>query len=159
MTKTATLRALAASLSAIVGSAHAVSLNPNGIGQVLLYPYYTVNAGQQTLLTVANTSSVGKVVKLRFLEAYNGRTVLDYNVFLSAHDVYSAVVFKLSDAGLPGSGAAVASNDNTCAAPQLPQGPLPNGAHYQQFLPYAYTGSGTDTGPTDDASATKAISN
>jgi len=151
MTQTATLRVLAASLSAIVGSAHAVSLNPNGIGQVLLYPYYTVNAGQQTLVTVANTSSVGKVVKLRFLEAYNGRTVLDYNVFLSPHDVYTGVVFKLSDAGLPGSGAAIFSSDHTCTAPQLPQGPLPNGAHYQQFLPYAYTGSGSDTGPTDDA--------
>ena len=151
MTKTATSRALAASLSAIVGSAHAVSLNPNGMGQVLLYPYYTVNAGQQTLLTIANTASVGKVVKLRFLEAYNGRTVLDYNVFLSPHDVYSTVVFKLSDAGLSGSGAAIFSDDHTCTAPQLAQGPLPNGAHYQQFLPYAYTGSGTDTGPTSDA--------
>ena len=38
------------------GAAQAVNLNPDGLGQVLLYPYYTVNAGQGTLLSVVNTT-------------------------------------------------------------------------------------------------------
>ena len=37
---------------AAMGSAQAVNLDINGRGQVLLYPYYTVNKGQQTLISV-----------------------------------------------------------------------------------------------------------
>ena len=39
----------------VTGAAQAVNLNPDGLGQVLIYPYYTVNAGQQTLLSLVNT--------------------------------------------------------------------------------------------------------
>jgi hypothetical protein len=145
----ARLASLALGLAA-AGSASAVNLSPNGMGQVLIYPYYTVNAGQQTLLTVVNTSPFGKVVKVRFREAYNGREVLDFNLFLSPNDVWSANVFSLSDAGLAGSGAAMFTPDNSCMAPQLAQGPLANGLHYQQFLGYGYAGSNTDSGPTSD---------
>ncbi|HET8943027.1 MAG TPA: cell surface protein, partial [Rudaea sp.] len=73
--------------------ARAVYLNPRGMGQVLLYPYYTVNAHQNTLLSVINASDVGKVVHVRFREGYNGRDVLDFNVFLSPYDVWTAAVF------------------------------------------------------------------
>ena len=151
MNKTVVLCTFAAILAANADSARAVSLNANGMGQVLVYPYYTVNAGQQTLLTVVNTSGVGKAVKVRFLEAHNGRTVLLFNLFLSRHDIWSAALFKLSDAGLSGDGAAILSNDNSCTAPQLQQGPLSNGSHYQQFLNFAYSGSNSDTGPADDS--------
>jgi len=149
--KIATLCTLAVSLAASADAARAVSLNANGLGQVLIYPYYTVNAGQQTLLTIVNASDAGKMVQVSFREAYNGRVVLDFDVFLSRHDVWTAAVFKLSDAGLPGTGAAILSNDNTCTAPQLPQGPLPNGSRYQQFLNSSYTHGLSDTGPTDDS--------
>ena len=76
--------------------AGAVNLNPDGLGQVLLYPYYTVNGGQQTVLSVINTTAVGKAVKVRFLEGYNSREVLDFNLFLSEFDVWTASVFALS---------------------------------------------------------------
>src|SRR3954470_21974481 len=109
MNKSATLCTFLAMLAASAGCAHAVSLNANGMGQVLIYPYYTVNAGQQTLLTVVNTSGAGKALKVRFLEARNGRTVLDFHLFLSARDIWSAAAFKVSDAGLPGTGAAILS--------------------------------------------------
>jgi hypothetical protein len=143
------LASLALGLAA-AGSASAVNLSQNGMGQVLIYPYYTVNAGQQTLLTIVNTSEVGKVVKVRLREAYNGREVLDFNVFLSPDDVWTANVFSLADAGLAGSGAAIFTADNSCMAPQLTQGPLANGVHYQQFLDYAYIGSNADSGPAGD---------
>src|SRR5262249_16644110 len=115
-------------LAASLGSAHAVNLSTNGMGQVLLYPYYTVNAGQQTLLTIANSTDVGKAVRVRFLEGYNGRSVLEFNLFLASNDTWTANVFKLSDAGVAGSGAGIFTHDNSCIAPRFTQGPLPNDA-------------------------------
>jgi hypothetical protein len=139
-----------AGVAGIANMASAVNLNPDGLGQVLLYPYYTVNAGQGTLLSVVNTTGVGKVVKVRFLEGYNSREVLDFNLFLSRYDVWTANVFKLSDAGQGGDGAAIFSSDNSCTAPLFGEGPLGNGFGYQQFLHYAYTGSYADGGPSGD---------
>jgi len=140
-----------AGVAGIANMASAVNLNPDGLGQVLLYPYYTVNAHQQTLLSVVNTDTVnGKAVKVRFLEGYNSREVLDFNLFLSPADVWTAGIFSLSDAGVTGTGAGIFTFDNSCTAPAFPEGPLSNGAHYQHFLNYAYSGSNSDTGPTTD---------
>ena len=55
--------AIAAALLAST-SAQAVSLNARGVGQVLLYPYYTVNKGQDTLISIVNTSAMGKVFEI-----------------------------------------------------------------------------------------------
>ena len=140
-----------AGVAGIANMASAVNLTPDGLGQVLLYPYYTVNGGQQTLLSVVNTDTVnGKAVKVRFLEGYNSREVLDFNLFLSPADVWVANVFALSDAGISGDGAAIFTPDKSCTAPAFPEGPLSNGFTYQHFLNYAYTGSNSDTGPTGD---------
>src|SRR5262244_4289279 len=98
-------------------TAQAVNLNPDGLGQVLLYPYYTVNNDQNTLLSVVNTTSVGKAVKVRFLEAYNSREVLDFNLYLSPFDVWVAAVAE-NGAG----GASVFTNDNSCTVPVIPTG-------------------------------------
>lgn len=142
--------AILAGFLGFANDSSAVNLNPHGLGQVLIYPYYTVEAGQQTLLSVANTTSIGKAVKVRFLEAYNGREVLIFNLFLSSYDVWTAEIFALSDAGLPGNAAAIFTADNSCTAPSFTQGPLANGLRYQAFLPYAFVDANTDTGPTTD---------
>ena len=138
-------------VAGIANMASAVNLNPDGLGQVLLYPYYTVNGHQQTLLSVVNTDTVnGKAVKVRFLEGYNSREVLDFNLFLSPADVWTANVFALADAGISGDGAAIFTTDKTCTAPSFTEGPLSNGSSYQHFLNYAYSGTNSDTGPTTD---------
>jgi hypothetical protein len=140
-----------AGVAGIANMASAVNLNPDGLGQVLLYPYYTVNGGQQTLLSVVNTDTVnGKAVKVRFLEGYNSREVLDFNLFLSPADVWTANVFALADAGLTGTGAAIFTTDKSCTAPAFTSTAAGVPAGYQAFLSYAYTGSNTDTGPTTD---------
>jgi hypothetical protein len=139
-----------AGVAGIANMASAVNLNPDGLGQVLLYPYYTVNSGQQTLLSVVNTTAVGKAVKVRFLEGYNSREVLDFNLFLSRFDVWTATVFSLSDAGISGDGAAIFTTDKSCTAPPFTQGTLSNGAGYQQFFNFAYNAPTSDTGPTGD---------
>ena len=153
MNRNSLTTAVVAGIAGVVGianMANAVNLNPDGLGQVLLYPYYTVNAGQQTLLSVVNTTSNGKAVKVRFLEGYNSREVLDFNLFLSPYDVWTSTVFKLSDGGVAGDGAGIFTTDNSCIAPKFATtgGSVP--AAYQAFLHYGYTGSYSDGGPTGD---------
>ncbi|GAA0714178.1 hypothetical protein [Dokdonella soli] len=130
--------ALAMAAACLAGTAHAVSLNPKGLGQVLIYPYYTVNKNQDTLVSVVNTSGIGKMVKVLFLEGYNGREVLNFNLYLSPHDVWTARVSQVSDAG----GAAVFTRDHSCTYP--PAG--------YSFRASAYAGGSVfpaDGGPTD----------
>ena len=134
-----------AGVAGFAGLANAVDLNPDGLGQVLIYPYYTVNKGQSTAFSVVNTDSVnGKAVKVRFLEGYNSREVLDFNLFLSPNDVWTAVITQTGDAG----GAQVATADHSCTTPSVASlGPVP-------FSSAAYDGqSGSpfpaDGGPTD----------
>ena len=144
--------ALACASCCCAHDAGAVNLNPNGTGQVLIYPYYTVNVGQQTQVSVVNTTLVGKVVKVRFREAYNGRAVLDFNLYLSPYDVWTANVFALSDAGVAGDFAGLFTLDTSCTDPPLNgSGSLVNGAGYLRFTNANYTGAAADTGPSSDS--------
>jgi len=59
----------------------AVRVNPQGIGEVLLVPYYTVNNGLNTTVAVTNTSEDVKAIKLNIREGLNGHSVLNYNVY------------------------------------------------------------------------------
>ena len=77
------------------GAAQAVNVNPDGLGQALIYPYYTTqgtNAPYNSLLSVVNSTNSGKVVKVRFLEGRNSKEVLDFNLWLSPKDVWTAAV-------------------------------------------------------------------
>ena len=47
----------------------AMTLSPGGSGQVLLFPYYTVNKQQQTLLNVVNRTANGKAPNGLFVTA------------------------------------------------------------------------------------------
>ena len=100
----------------VAGTAQAVHLNPDGHGQVLLYPYYTVQNGFDTYVHVVNTSSTEvKAVKVRFLEGKNSREVLDFNLYLSPRDEWTGAITRTE------AGAGVTSNDTSCIAPrQLP---------------------------------------
>jgi len=97
-------------------SASAVSLNPRGVGQVLIYPYYTVNKGQDTLISVVNASAISKAVQVRLLEGYNGRSVLAFELYLSPHDVWTASIGQVSDDG----GAMLKTSDASCTNPAIP---------------------------------------
>ena len=138
-----------AGVAGFAGLANAVHLNPDGIGQVLLYPYYTVNNHQQTLLSVVNTTDIAKAVKVRFLEGYNSREVLDFNLFLSKYDVWTATVFALSDDGKPSDGAAILTRDKSCTAPLFSEEGTntSGGTPYVAFREFAYAPPFGDGGP------------
>ncbi len=123
---TAAVLAGLAGAAGIVGSAQAVNINPDGLGQVLIYPYYTINGGNITVLSVVNTSEDAKAVKVRFLEGENSREVLDFNLYMSAYDVWTAALFD--DAGTP----TMVTTDTTCTVPYI----YGTGG-VQEFLPWA----------------------
>ena len=123
---TAAVLAGLAGAAGIVGSAQAVNINPDGLGQVLIYPYYTTNGGNQTLLSVVNTSEEAKAVKVRFMEGENSREVLDFNLYMSAYDVWTAAIYD--DAGTP----TLITTDKSCTVPTI---------SVEAFLPYRLTDS------------------
>jgi hypothetical protein len=81
------------------GAAVNLKSTVDGIGHFLLVPYYTVQAGNATMINVVNTDTTnGKAVKVRFRGAANSDDVFDFQVFLSPGDVWSGKVY-LNDAG------------------------------------------------------------
>src|SRR5215210_3391710 len=123
--KTKSLYAALAGASALgaTGAAQAVNLNPDGLGQVLIYPYYTTRADTagntyNSLLSVVNSTSSAKAVKVRVLEGKNSREVLDFNLFLSAYDVWTAAILPSTS----GAGARIATADRSCTLPAIPSG-------------------------------------
>ena len=104
-----------AGVAGIASVANAVNLNPDGLGQVLIYPYYTVNGGNSTLVSVVNTTGFGKAVKVRFVEGRNSREVLDFNLYLSPYDVWTGAVYEI--AGI--TPAVLSTNDNSCTVPNI----------------------------------------
>ena len=122
-----------AGIAGLAGMANAVNLNPDGLGQVLLYPYYTVNSQNDTLLSIVNTTNQGKAVKIRFLEALNSAEVLDFNLYLSPFDVWTASV--VSTAG----GASLRTTDTSCTVPNnVGRG------EGTAFLPYEFQSNSPD---------------
>src|SRR5580765_5218653 len=120
-----------------VGAAQAVNLNPDGLGQVLIYPYYTTRtspAGNvyNSLLSVVNSTASVKAVKVRFLEGKNSREVLDFNLFLSPKDVWTAGIVPFA----VGNGAGIITADQSCTLPAIP--PIVGKA----FVNFAYSGDG-----------------
>jgi len=126
----------------VTTAADAVNVNPNGLGQVLIYPYYTVNSDSagnayNSLLSVVNTTTSAKAVKVRFLEGKNSREVLDFNLFLSKKDVWTAAIVPNSAGG-----GSVVSFDKSCTIPDNSAFAPPG----QPFVNFAYTGSQDDKG-------------
>ena len=144
---TAAVLAGLAGAAGIVGTAsasHGMFLNPDGLGQVLIYPYYTANAGNATLMSVVNTTAHAKAVKVRFKEGENSREVLDFNLYLSQYDVWTAAV--INDGGTP----TLIIPDNTCTVPYLYLNDSDgDGAGEQAFLDFDYTGDNADGGSSD----------
>jgi len=77
---------------------------------------------------------------VRFTEGQNTREVLDFNLYMSAYDVWTAAVYMNAD-GVP----SLLTNDTSCTVPYLYE------MGEQEFLPYALT----DGGSTDISRATE----
>lgn len=98
--------------------AHAVHVNAKGLGQALIYPYYTVRSDNgnayNTYLSIVNTTPATKALRVRFRESKNGRSVLDFNVYLARNDMWTGAIVP------EGEGARLISNDKSCTTPTVP---------------------------------------
>ena len=160
---TAAVLAGLAGAAGLAGTAQAVNLNPDGLGQVLIYPYYSANGGNTTLMSVVNTTDNAKAVKVRYQEGFNSREVLDFNLYLSHHDVWVAAIANGAPApDYPGTAydtdTILIIPDDSCTVPYLYedyQVELATGglAGIQPFLDYSYTGKLNDGGPDDEQRA------
>ncbi|WP_239288629.1 hypothetical protein [Candidatus Nitrotoga sp. 1052] len=113
----------------IAGTASAaVHLSDNGQGQVLIYPYYTTRAGNDTYLSVLNTTALSKALKVRFSEGKNSRAVIDFHIYLSPYDIWTAAVVNTAN------GAKLVTADKSCTAPAIPAGG-------RDFTNFAYSGA------------------
>jgi hypothetical protein len=134
-------------MAGMVSVSNAVNLNPDGLGQVLLYPYYSARGGNDTYISVVNTTDNAKAVKIRFIEALNSREVLDFNIYMSEFDVWVAAITEAENGG-----GKLVITDETCTVPYF-KGGL-GGATVEGdraevlFRDFQYTGQNADTGPT-----------
>ncbi len=109
----------------------AVQLGRKGVGEVLIYPYYTVNNSLNSLYSVVNTTDQPKAFSVRFLEGEKGLEVLLFNVYIDAYDVWTGALVPVPSTipnheGEPS--VMHVTGDHTCA-PFLNKGG-------QEFLPY-----------------------
>lgn len=94
-------------------AASTLRLNGDGVGQMLLVPYFNTQGTNATLINITNTDLVrGKAVKVRFRGASNSDDLFDFQVFLSPGDVWSANVSKGADGR-----SILTTTDSTCTKP------------------------------------------
>jgi hypothetical protein len=98
----------------------AVSSGSDALGDTLLFPYYTNENGNSTLLHIVNTSKTDTVIaKVRFRDFATSADGIDFTVILSPEDVFSGTLNKLAS----GANAFKRSgDDNTCTSPLATNG-------------------------------------
>lgn len=102
----------------VKATATALEVTRAGVGHALVVPYFNAQNGNMTVLHVTNTDQKnGKVAKVRFRSASNSDDLLDFQVFLSPGDVWTAAVTADAN-GL----AQIVTADNTCTVPALTSG-------------------------------------
>jgi hypothetical protein len=96
------------------GSASAaLQLQADGIGHILVVPYFTVQNGNSTLLNIVNTDTVnGKAVKVRFRGGRDSDDIFDFQLFMSPGDVWTANLSQ-NASGL----ATLSTSDLSCTLP------------------------------------------
>jgi len=112
---------LALSIAAAIGSLGlagaanaAMGETDGGVGHQLVYPYFTAQGGNATLMSITNTDTVnGKLVKVRFRGAANSDDLFDFTLALSPGDMWTAAVTQDATTGL----AQLTTTDKSCTLP------------------------------------------
>jgi hypothetical protein len=108
--------AVGAASAVVMSAAHAAMyINERGTGETLIYPFYSAENGNNTLVSIANTTTGTKAVKVRILEAQNSQEVLDFNLYLSPEDHFSFAIAATDEGG-----AKIMTSDKSCTVPAIP---------------------------------------
>jgi len=97
-------------LSLTTSASWGINLGTGNAGQVLFMPYYNVENGNETLLSVVNNTDRAKAVRINIRESQNSLLVLGFYIYLSSHDTWVAKISPDS-----GGGAAIVTYDNSCS--------------------------------------------
>lgn len=112
--------AIAAAICA-AGDAGAVTHDPGGVGQALIFPYYTVQSAGgnafNTYISIVNRRAEEKAVRVRFREGRASREVLSFNLFLARNDVWTGALVP------SGAGTRLISMDVSCTDPPMGMDP------------------------------------
>ena len=134
------VRSIAAAVLATLPTAvPAVYLNSDGIGQALVYPYYTAQSAGgnpfNTYISVVNHSADAKALRVRFREGRMGAEVGSFNLFLSANDVWTGAIIPVF-----GGGANLITRDGSCRdGPFAVDFSAPGSPPYLEFRNALYT--------------------
>lgn len=117
MKKSTLALSIAAAIGSLgmVGAANAaMNAQAGGVGHQLVFPYFSAQGDNATLLSITNTDTTnGKLVKVRFRGAANSDDLFDFTLALSPGDVWTAAVTKDAATGL----AQLATTDKSCTLP------------------------------------------
>jgi hypothetical protein len=112
--------AVATASAGYAGIVNAQTLADNaGLGNLAIVPYYTVNSGYTTGVSVINTSAFTQVVKVRMRRAVDSMDALDFNVVLSPFDVWTGYVQREPFDGEEFDEIRFYSNDKSCVVPDF----------------------------------------
>ena len=93
-------------------TANDMEVTANGVGHILLVPYFTTQNGNVSLLNIVNTDTTnGKLVKLRYRGASNSDDIYDITLMLSPGDMWSANVSQKNGVS------SLTTNDTSCTLP------------------------------------------
>ena len=122
----------------------AMYVNEKGMGEALIFPFYSAENGNNTLINIVNTvdsapatattddTGAWKAVKVRIIEGQNSQEVLDFNLYLSPKDHFSFAISATADGG-----GMIKTADNSCTVPAIP-------AEGQPFVNFEYLGDKRD---------------
>lgn len=135
-------------VAALLTAAHssAVNVAVDGTGGAIIIPYYTVDKGNTTLVTVTNQGDQPTAAKVTIREGQNGRAVLGFQIYLGAKDRWTAAILALDATGP----AVLLTTDSSCTVPAIRTNTglpaLPGGLRYVPFRNDGYTGAFADGG-------------
>jgi hypothetical protein len=151
------------SIGLFASPAGAVNLSQQGVGDALIFPYYTVREGWSTLINLINTSNQVLAVKVKFYESRNSRDVMNFTVLMSPFDRFSGTVLydeangavfrpagwtSADPAPFPETTCIVAGNGKGVPIYNLATARIAEPATAAiPFTPVAYTGASADSGP------------
>ena len=114
-----------------------VVLNEGGIGNYLFTPYFTTQKDNNTLVSIVNNDAVnGKIVKVRFRGAANSEDLLDFQVFLSPSDVWTASLKQGEDGRTY-----ITAPDSSCTLPAIGTAPAADRTFKTNRLVAVYPGA------------------
>jgi len=107
--------AVAVATASLAGVANSAMTNTDNAGDAAIIPYYNVADGYVTGVHLINTAAGTTAVKIRLRQRSDSEDVLDFNVVLSPHDVWTGLVKADPTTGA----VTMTSSDTTCTVPLM----------------------------------------